>query len=138
MIARQTTRAVSPREGFTLMELLVVVAILVVLAGTGGMIYMAYLDNARRDTARLQVKTTLTQAVEAYNIRYGEYPASLLVLAQMQPDGGKPFLEEHGLVDPWGRPYEYDPQGTNNGGLKPDIWSNGPDGANPIGNWPGQ
>ena len=39
------------RGGFTLMELLVVVAILVVLAGAAVPIYMTYLENAKKSTA---------------------------------------------------------------------------------------
>ena len=49
--ARRETRAAA-RAAFTLMEMLVVVAILVVLAGAGGVIYMRYLEDARRDTAK--------------------------------------------------------------------------------------
>ena len=52
--ARSTFRA-----GFTLMELLVVVALLVVLAGTGGVIYMNYLEGAKEDVAKSQVQVLI-------------------------------------------------------------------------------
>ena len=72
MIVR-TSRAAARstfRAGFTLMELLVVVALLVVLAGTGGVIYMNYLESAKEDVARAQVQT-LTQAAQMYAIAHG-------------------------------------------------------------------
>ena len=69
------------RAGFTLMELMVVVALLVVLAGAGGVIYLNILEGAKEDVARSQVQA-LTQAVEAYNVRYGAYPPSLAALTQ--------------------------------------------------------
>jgi hypothetical protein len=45
-------------------------------------------------------------------------------------------VDKAGLADPWGKPYQYDPTGKRNGGNKPDVWSDGPDGK-PIGNWRG-
>jgi len=136
MIVR-TSRATARRmvrAGFTLMELLVVVAILVVLAGTGGVIYMNYLEGAKEDVARTQVQE-LTHAVEAYRIRYGEYPQSLAALTQPGPDG-KATLEPNALVDPWMRPYQYNPQGSHHPTTgKPDIWSGGKDGNLQSGNW---
>ncbi len=52
MIVRSTRAAArgASRAGFTLMEVLVVVMILVVLAGTGGVIYMNYLTGAKEFT----------------------------------------------------------------------------------------
>jgi general secretion pathway protein G len=127
------------RAAFTLMEMLVVVAILVVLAGAGGMIYMRYLDDARKDTARTQCKTVLAQAAAAYQLKYGDFPASLETLTQPTSDGGKPFLETSALVDPWGRAYQYAVPGPHHPTTgEPDIWSQGGnlgDPAGTIGNW---
>ena len=45
-------------------------------------------------------------------------------------------LLKESLLDPWGRPYQYDRDGKNNGGAKPDIWIVDPfDGKTLIGNW---
>ncbi len=132
MIVRET-RAVA-RTAFTLMEMLVVVAILVVLAGVGGYYYMKHLDDARKDAAKLQSKT-LEQAVQAYYVQHGEYPPSLAVLTERDSDGGKPYLEPDALKTPWGSGYQYDPSGPNNGGNKPDIWADDPKTGARIGNW---
>jgi len=122
------------RPGFTLMELLVVMAILVVLAGTGGLIYVSYLEGAREDAARTQVRI-LTDAAEAYRIKFGDYPDSLSTLTQPGPDG-RATLESSALIDPWQRPYQYAKVGSHHQSTgKPDIWSGGKDGNLQIGNW---
>jgi general secretion pathway protein G len=136
MIAKKR-RGVS-RGGFTLMEMLVVVAILVVLAGTGSVIYMRYLDDAKKDRARIDVRM-LTQVVETYQVKHSDFPPSLAVLTQPEPDGSKPYLEHGALLDPWGREYQYAFPGQHHALTgKPDIWSLGPragDASGMIGNW---
>ena len=126
------------RGGFTLMEMLVVVAIIVVLAGVAVPMYMGRLEDAKKDRAKVDVKT-LTQTCETYRLKYGDFPATLEVLCQPPPDGGIPYLEPTALLDPWNREYQYMPQGQHNAMYgKPDIWSLGSnpgDAASIIGNW---
>jgi len=118
------------------MEVLVVVAILVVLAGTGGVIYMQSLEDAKRDLALSKAKE-LTGVVERYALRHGgEYPPSLDILTQ-PTESGKPYLEVEMLVDPWGKPYQYVPSGPNHNGVKPDIFTTTQTGVQ-IGNWMNQ
>jgi general secretion pathway protein G len=141
LLRRREERALA-RGGFTLMEMLVVVAILVVLAGSAVPIYMKYLDDAKKDRAKVDVKT-LSTVVDTYMVKYGDPPASLEVLCQPPPEGGRPYLETSALIDPWNRPYMYTAQGQHNAHVgRPDIWSNGPRLNDPngiIGNWqPGQ
>jgi general secretion pathway protein G len=121
------------RGGFTLMELLVVVAILVVLAGAAVPIYMTYLDQAKKSTAWTNAKT-LSTVCETYKITNGQYPGSLHELAHPS-DGSKPLVEEVTLLDPWKREYGYDPAGPHSTVGKPDIWSTGENGNEQIGNW---
>jgi general secretion pathway protein G len=136
MIVR--TQRAAERGGFTLMEMLVVMAILVVLAGTAVPIYLRYLDEAKKDRARVDVKT-LTEVVETYKLKWGDYPLALAVLAQPTQDGGLPYVEATSLLDPWGHEYQYNAHGSHNAHVgKPDIWSlgqrvNDPNGI--IGNW---
>lgn len=125
------------RGGFTLMEVLVVAAILVVLAGAGGVIYMRYYDEAKESRAKLDINT-LDQTVQAYKVQSGgDYPLELGVLVQPTPDGKPAALEERALLDPWGQPYQYDPQNRHPLTGKPRIYSLGPrsDGSAPIANW---
>jgi len=82
--------------------------------------------------------TALTRAAQAYEIQYGVRPTSLELL--QSPPNNRPFIDtkKEFLIDPWGRPYKYDAAGPNNRGLKPDIWSEGPDPSDKtkiIANW---
>jgi general secretion pathway protein G len=130
------TARVAARSAFTLLEVLIVVAILVVLAGVSSMYVFRYLDDAKRDRVKADVQT-ITKACQAYQIRTGEFPPTLQALLQ-PPQGGAPYLENgmDAIKDPWQKEYQYNPAGPNNGGLKPDIWTTAPDGVQ-IGNWPG-
>jgi general secretion pathway protein G len=132
------------RGAFTLMEMLVVVAIILVLAGAAVPIYMSYLENARKDMARANVKT-ISDACEAYEVRYGSLPPSLVALT-VAHEGQRATLDGNTLKDPWGRDYGYGgPEEREPNTGKPHIWSNGPQPGNPnskIDSWaaivPGQ
>src|SRR5437764_14729331 len=103
MILKKQAQAAT-RAAFTLMEMLVVVAILVVLAGAAVPIYLNYLANARIDRAKVDVRN-LSNAVEAYQARHGSPPASLQALTQADPNiGEKATLEPTALMDPWNQP----------------------------------
>jgi general secretion pathway protein G len=128
--AQARTRAVA-RGAFTLMEVLVVVAILVVLAGVGGVVYMRYLDKAKEDKARIDVNT-LDEAVQAFKIENGDFPDSLLVLTQ--PTDNKPAaLRETALLDPWNNQYQYQKDQRDPTG-RPHIFATAP-GGKIIDNW---
>lgn len=134
MLIRRQNRWRSDRLGFTLMEVLVVVAILVILAGTASVFLFKYLDDAKANRAQADIRT-LTTACQTYKLKNGDYPESLNELWQPQDGSTKPYVDSAAaLVDPWGKQYVYDPSGQNNGGLKPDISTTDPDGV-PITNW---
>lgn len=127
------------RPGFTLMEMLVVVAIIVALAGLGGYYFLGSQRDALKAAAKVQLQT-LTQACESYATRHnGAFPPSLDVLIVPDEYGSVDLKRADALLDPWStptqpRPFQYDPRGTNNGGRAPDIWCIAPDGTQ-IGNW---
>jgi general secretion pathway protein G len=134
MIIRKQSSKLA-RAAFTLMEMLVVVAILVVLAGAAVPIYLSYLDGAKRDRARLDIKQ-IESAVEAFYLENNEYPADLRVLT-LPGANRRASFEEKNLYDPWGHPYLYEPQNLNQITGKPRIYTLGagqsPDTA--ISNW---
>jgi general secretion pathway protein G len=123
------------RPGFTLMEVLVVVAILVVLASLGIGVFF-YLDSAKERTAFIQIRNIET-AVEGYRALNGNYPETLDELAMPQGDKPAPLAAQH-LVDPWNRKYIYDPSQLHPATHKPKIYSQGANPNNPNGyvsNW---
>ena len=89
------------QAGFSTLELLVVVAILVVLAGAAVPIYMKYLEDSRWDRAWHDT-LTISGIVEAYNLRHGHYPESLQTLAVVD-ESGYASLEARFLIDPWNK-----------------------------------
>jgi general secretion pathway protein G len=135
MIARRQAQTAA-RAAFTLMEMLVVVAILVVLAGAAVPIYLNYLANARIDRAKTDV-IALQTAVEAYTTSHGSPPATLEVLCEVDPTTGqKASLEYKHLMDPWNQHYIYEPQNVNPRTGRPKIYSQGPPGSGQIiANW---
>jgi general secretion pathway protein G len=128
---RDTTRA-----GFTLMEVLVVAAILVILAGTGTIILFRYLEDARVDAAKVRIKNVET-ALEGYKMSHGSYPGDLTALTVSEGGRGA-YLETNGLLDPWEHEFVYEPQNLNPQTRKPRVYSQGPnpgDASSIIANW---
>lgn len=106
-------RSIEREAGVTLIELLIVLAILALLAGVAAPQLMKYLGSARAETAKTQI-SALVSAVELYYIDLGSYPPQdfglkALIEAPPQQDRWRgPYLKkESGLTDPWGRLYVY-------------------------------
>ncbi len=110
------------RQGFTLIEILVVVAIIGMLGAVAVPAIMSNLESSRIETTRVLIKNVET-AAGTYKIKRGKYPTSLDVLKEPQMEGGDPWLEGD-PVDPWGNELKYELQGKR----KPKISSLGPDG----------
>lgn len=106
-------RDVRSDAGFTLVELLVVMAILAMLATIAGPQVMRYLGRAKTDAAKVQI-SGIVSAVELYALDNGNYPPQDFGLKALveAPAGATrwngPYLKKAtGLIDPWGRPYGY-------------------------------
>jgi general secretion pathway protein G len=125
MILQRNRARTHRRAGFSLMELLVVVAILVVLAGVGGVVYLNIQESNYKDAARIQIKN-LENTCKLYKSKFGDFPESLEALTTEMPNGDGPMLEPSALRDPWGRQYQYTPQSQGAIYQKPEIWSDGP------------
>jgi general secretion pathway protein G len=111
--------SVRGQAGFTLFELLVVLGILALLATFAAPQVLRYLGKARSETSKIQINA-IASAVELYALDNGGYPPQQMGLgALMQPPPGAvrwagPYLKKaEGLVDPWGRPYQYRNPGRN-------------------------
>lgn len=132
--ARSRAALRSRRRAFTLLEVLVVVAIIVMLAGVGGYYLLQRYEEAKISTARIDANGLSTQ-VETYKLNNGDYPASIEALVQPQPNGGSPLVPPDKIRDPWGKPYQIDPSGQRNSGSKADVFTTTPKGQL-IGNFP--
>ena len=131
---RERQKLAVVRGGFTLMEMLVVVAIIVVLAGIGGYYLLPRLDEAKEDADLIEMKN-IDQAVATYHIPNDRWPGNLDELGDASANGGSPLLDKSHLVSKsTGEPFKYDPSGSHNGGTKPDIYIETHRGQT-IGNW---
>jgi len=111
MIANRSLRRLgNRREAFTLLEVLVVVAILVILAGAASIYVFKYLEDAKLDTAR-NTMTQLEEACKSYMVKNGggQPPDSLQELVIPSQEGAKPYVDGglSSLKDPWGNNYGY-------------------------------
>ena len=115
------------RTAFTLLEVLVVVAIIVMLAGVGGYYVLQSYEEAKLSRAKIDAET-LSGRVEQYKLNNDIYPNSIDQLSQQQPNGGGPLVPPDKTRDPWGKPYQIDPNGQHNAGLKADVFTTSPKG----------
>lgn len=126
MLTRSDARLVrTTRGGFTLLEVLVVTAILLILASLATFGVIRYMEQAKRSEAKLQMGK-IEQAVKTYYLNNGDYPQSLSELIVPEP-GLPPLLDggEAAITDPWGQPYTHDVVTDNYGSPRVVIYSNG-------------
>jgi len=106
-------RRFSGDEGFTLLELLVVLAILGLLAAIAGPPVVRYLGRAKTDTAKIQIQN-LAATLDLFKMDVGRYPSpdeglqALVLPTASAPNWNGPYLRQKtSLIDPWGTPYGY-------------------------------
>lgn len=139
---RRQRRAVAA-PGFTLIEVLLVLIILVVIGSIVVPNLFGAKEKADINAAKAQI-AAIKGALRMYHLDMNKYPSSLDDLTN-KPSGSDagdkwsgPYLEDAVKPDPWSNKYQYTAEGKHNAG-KFDIWSNGPDGQtgtdDDIGNW---
>ncbi len=101
------------RDGYSLLEILVVLAIIALIAAVVGPRLFAQLDRSKSTTARLQIRS-LEAALETMRLDIGRLPTEqeglqLLIQADTAqvPGWSGPYLDKALPSDPWARPYVY-------------------------------
>lgn len=124
------------RAGFTLIEILVVVAVIAILAGLVTPMVFRNVADAKVSSARAQLELFAT-ALDAYRLDTDVYPSTAQGLAALRvaPAGEPaargwrgPYLRKAPPLDPWKRAYVYQSPGTVNPESY-DLLSLGRDGA---------
>lgn len=130
--------------GFTLMEVLLVLMILVVLASMAVTIFSGTQERALKDAAKTQVGL-FKSATSYYRLHTNNYPGSLEDLIKKPGDSKVaakwegPYLDVTKIpLDPWDSEYKFAAPGKHNTESF-DVWSVGPDKQDgtddDIGNW---
>jgi general secretion pathway protein G len=119
------------RRGFTLVELLVVMAIIALLAALVAPKVFPKLGKGKTAAAQAQIEL-LGQALDHYRLDTGHYPTTEQGLQALLTNPGDdkwqgPYLSKNLIpVDPWRRPYNYACPGSHG---DYDLYSYGRDGA---------
>lgn len=116
-------------EGFSLIELLIVMVILGLLASLVGPKMFGKLGMAKQKTAKTQIEM-LMAGLDAYRLDTGKYPSSQEGLESLVNNTGSdkwegPYLAKGVPNDPWDNPYNYRNPGEHG---EVDISSYGADG----------
>jgi general secretion pathway protein G len=125
-----------PRDGFTLIEILVVIAVISLLAALVAPNVLRHVGTAKDAAARSQMEM-LGAALDAYRLDNGRYPSTAQGLealwaeptANPRPTNWRgPYLRKAVPMDPWDSPYVYvSPGDMNPSGY--DLQSYGADGV---------
>jgi general secretion pathway protein G len=122
----------SGEQGFTLVEMLVVIAIIGLIMGLIGPRVLNYLSESKVKAAKIQMQS-FASALDLFNLDAGRYPSTsenLDALVHRTPGVAAwngPYLKGGNVpMDPWGHPYIYRAPGEH-GAF--DIISLGADGA---------
>jgi general secretion pathway protein G len=124
---RRTLSRTNRRLGFTLMEVLLVLVILVVLAGFAIQNLTGTLEGAKKQQAKVMIGM-LSTSLKEYQLQVGSLPSTLEALHSQPSDLQDASqwvqkLDKPVPADPWGKPYEYKLDGSSF-----EIRSVGPDG----------
>jgi general secretion pathway protein G len=138
------TKNVDPRSGFTILEIVIAIAVLALLAGTIVPMVGSTMADSKKAQAQSEVKA-IAEAIGRYRLEVGTYPpgeqndptrnygtgtdSAIASLSNSLVSGSKKFLSKAIGRDPWGRPYWYCIYTQSNPHQNVVVISCGPDGV---------
>lgn len=136
MLLSATRRNAKRRSAFTLIEVLVVVAILVILATIAAVYVPKQLMEAKKGTA-VTGAATIAKAIDAYAISSSNPGVSDEEKLPQSPDNlvnpgwSTSFLPDgqQSLLDPWGKPYTFQNANKDDGSPYILVVTTAPDGT---------
>lgn len=120
-ITRHLHKRVQRQQGFTLLEMLVVMVIIGLLAGLVGPRIFGKVDNSKVQTAQVQIKM-IESGLQIMRLDIGEIPPNESALKWLltQPEDPNvaplwkgPYMDSQIPVDPWNNPYKIVVPGPN-------------------------
>lgn len=136
------------RRGFTLIEVMIAIAIVVALVALVGINVLGNRESANISNTRIQMNS-MENALTEFSIAFNRFPTeeeglealwsqeALVVETEEEEAKWRRFLTKSVPNDIWGNPWGYRTESEY--GLPFDLWSNGPDGEegtdDDITNW---
>ena len=130
-MGRRTAALLAARKaqrGMTLLEIMIVIAILGLIASVVVVAVMGQLDRAKINTCRIKINE-IQKALDLYRVDNTDYPDQGQGLRALisPPGGGPPYLKEKDVPkDPWGQDLLYR-NPSRSGGSGVEVISKGPD-----------
>jgi len=98
------------RRGFSLLEVLVVVAIIVMLAGLGSFYVFREYERSQEKAAHVRAKA-IAGHLQSWEM---DHPGQDLQSLEQLTQGADARMKPDEVLDPWGRPYQFAKEG--------DVW----------------
>lgn len=134
-IKKMSTASQAKQQGFSLLELLIVMVIIGLLASLVGPRLFGHVDESKIKTAKAQIEL-LGTALDSFRLDTGSYPSTEqgLQALRQEPSGvsnwNGPYLPREVPLDPWDNEYQYGSPGEHG---DYDLWSKGPDAGSGAG-----
>lgn len=126
-------RSKTLRDAFTLIEIMIAIAIIAILTAVIAPNFVGYMKKSRISSTESTIRM-LEGAINMFNAHTGQYPGRLVELIKKPADEklarkwDGPYIKQKEIPeDPWGNKYIYKltPQGTDH---KYELYSHGPNG----------
>ena len=131
-VNRKNVTRRNPRRGISLLEIMVVLAIIALVAGLAAPRIMETFGRAKSQAASIQLQS-IKGALQLFYIDVGRYPSEIegLEALLVEPDGVSgwrgPYLDDpDGLSDPWGPTFRLYPSRVQQRLRSSDLWPRRP------------